>query len=99
MHGISLKYFVAVAQTGSLSAASRQLHVAVSAISRQIARLEEEAGAPLFERAPRGMAPSEAGRLPLAHARRTLLESDEVMTQNPALQGTPPPQHRSTGKR
>src|SRR3546814_4786340 len=89
MHGISLKYFVAVAQTGSLSAASRQLHVAVSAISRQIARLEEEAGAPLFERAPRGMALSEAGRLLLAHARRTLLESDEVLRQIAGLQGTP----------
>jgi len=89
MLGISLKYFVAVAETGSLSAASRQLHVAVSAISRQIARLEEQVGAPLFERAPRGMALSEAGRLLLAHARRTWLEADEVMRQIAALQGTP----------
>ena len=37
MHGIALRYFVEVAQAGSLSGASERLHVAVSAISRQIA--------------------------------------------------------------
>ena len=41
MHGIALRYFVEVAQAGSLSGASERLHVAVSAISRQIAKLEE----------------------------------------------------------
>src|SRR5690606_24310117 len=89
MHGIALKYFVEVAQAGSLSGASRRLHVAVSAISRQIARLEEEVGAPLFERAPRGMVLSAAGRLLLAHARRTQMESDEVLRQIAGLQGAP----------
>lgn len=89
MHGIALKYFVEVAQAGSLSAASRQLHVAVSAISRQIASLEEEVGTPLFERAPRGMALSEAGHLLLAHARRTLIESATVLQQISDLQEAP----------
>jgi len=89
MHGIALKYFVAVAQAGSLSGASKQLHVAVSAISRQIASLEEEVGSPLFDRAPRGMVLSEAGRLLLAHARRTQLEADEVLRQIAGLQGAP----------
>ena len=87
MHGIALRYFVEVAQAGSLSGASERLHVAVSAISRQIAKLEEEAGAPLFERAARGMVLSEAGRLLLAHARRTLLESDSVLQEIAALKG------------
>ncbi|TEA79166.1 LysR family transcriptional regulator [Allopusillimonas ginsengisoli] len=89
MHGIALKYFVEVAQAGSLSAASRQLHVAVSAISRQIAGLEEEIGTPLFERAPRGMVLSEAGQLLLAHARRTIMESASVLHQISNLQQTP----------
>ncbi|MBV6305922.1 LysR family transcriptional regulator [Candidimonas humi] len=89
MHGIALKYFVEVAQEGSLSAASRHLHVAVSAISRQIAALEEEVGAPLFERAARGMVLSEAGRLLLAHARRTLMESAAVLQQIASLQEAP----------
>lgn len=87
MHGISFKYFLEVAQTGSLSAASQRLHVAVSAISRQIAHLEQEVGAPLFTRAPRGMVLTPAGRLLLAHARRVQLESEDVLKEIAALQG------------
>ncbi|CAB3710037.1 hypothetical protein LMG3458_03164 [Achromobacter deleyi] len=87
MHGIALRYFVEVAQAGSLSGASERLHVAVSAISRQISKLEEEAGAPLFERAARGMVLSEAGQLLLAHARRTLLESESVLQEIAGLKG------------
>ena len=87
MHGIALRYFVEVAQAGSLSGASERLHVAVSAISRQIAKLEELAGAPLFERAARGMVLSDAGRLLLTHARRTMLESESVLQEIAALKG------------
>jgi len=79
LHGIALRYFVEVARTGSLAAASEQLHVAVSAISRQIGKLEEDVGAPLFERLPRGMVLTEAGELLAEHARRTLLEADAVL--------------------
>lgn len=50
-----LRYFLAVATTGSLRAASQQLFVAVSAISRQVQRLEERMGVSLFERHARGM--------------------------------------------
>jgi len=87
VHGISLKYFLEVAQAGSLSGASERLHVAVSAISRQIAKLEEEAGAPLFERAARGMVLSEAGQLLLVHARRTMLEAETVLQEIAATKG------------
>lgn len=79
LHGIALRYFVEVARTGSLAAASEHLHVAVSAISRQIGKLEEDVGAPLFERLPRGMVLTEAGELLAEHARRTLLEADAVL--------------------
>jgi DNA-binding transcriptional LysR family regulator len=89
MHGIALKYFAEVASAGSLSAASERLFVAVSAISRQIAKLEAEVGTPLFKRMSRGMVLSEAGELLLAHARRTLLESDAVMQDIASLQGAP----------
>ncbi|HKU01175.1 MAG TPA: LysR family transcriptional regulator, partial [Paraburkholderia sp.] len=44
LHGIALRYFVEVARTGSLAAASENLHVAVSAISRQISKLEQDVG-------------------------------------------------------
>ncbi|TKC88696.1 LysR family transcriptional regulator [Trinickia terrae] len=79
LHGIALRYFVEVARTGSLAAASENLHVAVSAISRQISKLEQEVGTPLFERLPRGMVLTESGELLAAHARRSLLESDAVL--------------------
>jgi len=81
LHGIALRYFVEVARTGSLSEASARLHVAVSAISRQVARLESEIGTPLFERRPRGMALSEAGGRLLAYAQRSLLEAEHVMKE------------------
>ena len=79
IHGIALRYFVEVARTGSLAAASEELHVAVSAISRQIAKLEQEAGTALFERLPRGMVLTEAGELLAEHARRTLLDAQTVL--------------------
>src|ERR1700733_10873867 len=65
-------------RNGSLSKASERLFVAVSALSRQIAKLEDEMGVPLFERRPRGMVLSEAGRLLAAHAHRSLMEQDRV---------------------
>ena len=79
LHGIALRYFVEVARTGSLSAASENLHVAVSALSRQIAKLEQEVGTPLFERLPRGMVLTESGELLAQHARRALMDADAVL--------------------
>ncbi|HTR05887.1 MAG TPA: LysR family transcriptional regulator [Paraburkholderia sp.] len=79
MDNTALRYFLEVARSGSLSKASERLFVAVSALSRQIARLEEELGTPLFERRPRGMVLSEAGRMLAEHARRSLLETERVI--------------------
>jgi len=79
LHGIALRYFVEVARTGSLAAASANLHVAVSAISRQIAKLEQEAGTQLFERMPRGMVLTGSGELLAQHARRALLDGEAVL--------------------
>jgi DNA-binding transcriptional LysR family regulator len=84
-----LRYFLEVARTGSISEASERLHVATSAISRQIAKLEHDVGAPLFERRPRGMALSEAGEILVAYARRSSLDAEQVLADVhgvPALQ-------------
>ena len=59
----ALRYFLEVAQCGSVSLASQRLHVAMSAISRQIANLELQLGTPLFERHARGMVPTAAGEI------------------------------------
>ncbi|WP_233829537.1 LysR family transcriptional regulator [Paraburkholderia sp. ZP32-5] len=87
MHGTALRYFLAVAQTGSLSGASGEIHVTISAISRKISALEAEVGTQLFERASHGMRLTPAGQLLQAHARRTVLESEAVLNQIAALRG------------
>ena len=66
----TLRYFLAVAQSGSLTEASARLHVAASALSRQIAGLEAQLGSPLFERHPRGMVLTAAGEILAAQGRK-----------------------------
>lgn len=83
----SLRYFLAVARTGSIAAASAHLNVASSAISRQIANLEAELDCILFERRPRGMVPSPAGELLAAHAHQTLLRAEQVAAEIQELHG------------
>jgi DNA-binding transcriptional LysR family regulator len=77
----ALRYFLEVARSGSLSQASGRLFVAVSALSRQIAKLEEQMGTSLFERRPRGMVLTDAGRLLAGHAQRSQLEEDRVIDE------------------
>jgi LysR family hca operon transcriptional activator len=72
-----LRYFVAVAEEGSLTnAAERRLHTAQPSLSRQIRDLELEVGVPLLERRARGVALTTAGRTFLDHARLALLQVD-----------------------
>lgn len=76
MHAAVLRYFVAVARAGSIRKASEEIHVASSAVSRQLQKLEEELGTPLFERLPSGLRLTRAGEIVLRHARATLHEYD-----------------------
>jgi DNA-binding transcriptional LysR family regulator len=69
-----LRYFVAVAEEEHYGRASRRLRIAQPALSRQIQDLEEEVGFKLFERLPRGVKLSAAGKLFLEDARRILQE-------------------------
>jgi endonuclease-3 len=83
----ALRYFLEVVRTGSVSEAAARLSVSPSAVSRQVAGLEDLLSVPLFERRPRGMVPSPAGELLAAHARRGALEADRVVSDIQALQG------------
>src|ERR1700716_2304700 len=84
-----LRYFVAVAEEGSLTnAAERRLHTAQPSLSRQIRDLELEVGVKLLERGARGIELTAAGRTFLDHARLALLQ---VEAAGEAAGGPPRP--------
>lgn len=58
-----LKYFVSVVETGSMTRAAEQLHVAQTALGMQIRQIEEDLGVALLVRHSRGVEPTKAGRL------------------------------------
>src|SRR5688572_24468244 len=75
-----LRYFVAVAETGSLTeAAESRLHTSQPSLSRQIRDLEIEVGAQLLVRGPRGVTLTPAGRVFLDHARLAILQAEEAI--------------------
>jgi LysR family transcriptional regulator, hca operon transcriptional activator len=70
-----LRYFIAVAEEGSLTvAAEKRLHTAQPSLSRQMRDLEIELGVSLMERGARGIELTAAGRVFLDHARLALLQ-------------------------
>lgn len=87
LFGTPVRYFLEVAQAGSVSQAAAQLHVAASAVSRQIGKLEDRLGCALFERRARGMALTEAGERLLAHVRAGHDEAERVVAQMRGLAG------------
>ena len=66
-----LRYFVGIVQSGSLSRAADQLHVAQSAISHHLAGLESELDRQLVTRGPKGIQLTEAGSVLYRHAERS----------------------------
>lgn len=70
-----LRYFIAVAEEGSLTvAAERRLHTAQPSLSRQIRDLEQEIGVALLMRSARGVELTEAGKVFLDHARLAIAQ-------------------------
>ncbi len=87
LHAKMLRYLSEVARAGSIRRAAAGLHVASSAVNRQILALEEELGVPLFERMPRKLRLTAAGELLVDHVRQTLREYERVGAQLEALKG------------
>lgn len=75
----TLRSFVTIAETGSMTRAAERLFLTQSAISMQIKRLETSLGFSVFERSARGMAPSSEGEQLLDFAQRMLALNDEAM--------------------
>jgi DNA-binding transcriptional LysR family regulator len=82
----ALRYFSATAHSRSIRAASDRLHVSPSAISRQIAKLEHELRAPIFDRLAQGMKLTPAGELLLSQIDGVMREFARVKSHIAALQ-------------
>jgi DNA-binding transcriptional LysR family regulator len=82
-----LRYVVAVARHRHFTRAAEELHVAQSALSHQIRRLEAELDTELFERTSRSVATTEAGEAVAARARAVIAEIDGVRSEIDELNG------------
>src|SRR5438552_19176157 len=87
-----LRYFLALARNGSLSAAGRALGVTQPTVGRRIDAFERRLGTKLFRRSPSGYALSPAGESMLAHVdsmEREALAAERIATgRDVGLEGT-----------
>src|SRR5215213_3621169 len=86
-----LRILAAIADHGTVSAATKQVYLTQSAISHQLIELEQRLGVPFFHRTPKGMVPTEAGAEMIGVARDVLarLASAEasMLRSTPRLAG------------
>ena len=75
-----LRAFLAIVDTGSMTAAARQVSRSQSAVSMQLKKLEESIGRPLLNRSPRHMTLTPTGYDLLAHARKLLELHSNTLT-------------------
>lgn len=75
-----LKYLVSIGESGTFTAAAKELYISQSALSQQIKRMEEELGVPLFNRTRNRLQFTQAGELLHKRARQIVKEVDEAKT-------------------
>lgn len=85
-----LETFRVVATMGKISVAARALFLSQPAVTAQVRQLEEQCGAPLFDRTPRGMILNGRGRVLFAHAQRLRQILDEASAAVSAEAGAAP---------
>ena len=74
-----LRYFVRIVETGSMGRAALDLNIGVSALSQQIARLENELAIRLLQRTSRGVTPTSAGLAFYSQAQLALRHADDAI--------------------
>jgi DNA-binding transcriptional LysR family regulator len=84
---LNINAFLVVARLGSFSAASRELNVAPSVVTKRITRLEEHVQTRLIVRSTRGLTLTPAGERLLPRLLRVMTELDEVLLETPAGHG------------
>lgn len=80
LEATALRYFREAAIAGSIRNAAERIHVAPSAITRQIAKLEDALGTPLLERRARGVAVTQAGAIFLEFSEKSQLRIHEAIS-------------------
>lgn len=78
MNTVLLQYAVEVEKTGSITQAAANLYMDQPNLSKAIKSLEESLGAPIFRRTPKGVVPTERGRVFLEYARNVLVQIEEM---------------------
>ena len=86
-----LRYFLAVAEAGSFTAAAKSLHVSQPALGYQVKQLEERYGTPLLERHSRGIRTTKAGAVLAEHARKIMGEVEAAEAALGKMRKTPQP--------
>jgi DNA-binding transcriptional LysR family regulator len=84
-----LAFFAALASTGSLSAAARELNISTPAVSKRLSAMEKRLGVGLVRRTTRRMSLTPEGELYLRHARRILAELHDMEQEVSGSRGTP----------
>lgn len=87
IHSSAIHYFDMVRRCHSIREAARRLNVASSAVNRQILKIEDEIGAPLFERLPGGLRLTLAGEILSRHVNLVLQDLERVRLEFDALRG------------
>ena len=82
-----LRYAIAVADAGSITAAAARLFIAQPSLSKALSELEAEMGVTIFERSARGVRPTEDGTRFLSYARQVVEQADLLESQ--FVHGTP----------
>lgn len=83
----SLRYLMSVVRHGSIRAASGELNIAQSAVSRRLQALEYQVGTPLFERKPRGVELTEAGELLYDYCVKSTFAIERLYSELDELRG------------
>jgi DNA-binding transcriptional LysR family regulator len=82
-----LNAFLTIVSAGSLGRAADMLHITQPALSRTVRRLEQQVGAPLFERHSKGMQLTAVGSALLPHATLLLREAEHATEEINAMRG------------
>ena len=76
-----LRYFIAIAEEGSLSAAAQRVNVAQPSLSQHVQSLERDLDVKLLDRSPRGVTLTQSGEVLLSHAREIVRALDVAVEQ------------------